>query len=139
MGEDAAQNARLRFADASIASFRTPEGAVGAFMHMVQYRRNQKLLSETPDSISDKVPYQPQKAQAIIARALAEERNQLTSAEAIALLNDYGINTFTEIVKVHIHCVSRCKLTRCLVRSFYWGRRRATGVCGATRLLHCHH
>lgn len=97
MGEDAAQNARLRFADASIASFRTPEGAVGAFMHMVQYRRNQKLLSETPDSISDKVPYQPQKAQAIIARALAEERNQLTSAEAIALLNDYGINTFTEI------------------------------------------
>ncbi|HEY0894154.1 MAG TPA: GNAT family N-acetyltransferase, partial [Cellvibrio sp.] len=95
--EDAAQNARLRFADASIASFRTPEGAVGAFMHMVQYRRNQKLLSETPDSISDKVPYQPQQAQAIIARALVEERNQLTSAEAIALLNDYGINTFTEI------------------------------------------
>jgi acetyltransferase len=97
MGEDAAQNARLRFADASIASFRTPEGAVGAFMHMVQYRRNQKLLSETPDSISDKVPYQPQQAQAIIARALVEERNQLTSAESIALLNDYGINTFTEI------------------------------------------
>lgn len=97
MGEDAAQNARLRFADASIASFRTPEGAVGAFMHMVQYRRNQKLLSETPDSISDKVPYQPQQAQAIIAQALAEERNQLTPTEAIALLNDYGINTFTEI------------------------------------------
>jgi len=97
MGEDAAQNARLRFADASIASFRTPEGAVGAFMHMVQYRRNQKLLSETPDSISDKVPYQPQQAQMIIAQALAEERNQLTRTEAIALLNDYGINTFSEI------------------------------------------
>lgn len=97
MGEDAAQNARLRFADAGIASFRTPEGAVGAFMHMVQYRRNQKLLSETPDSISDKVPYQPQQAQTIITQALAEERNQLTRAEAIALLNDYGINTFTEI------------------------------------------
>jgi acetyltransferase len=96
MGEDAAHNARLRFADASIASFRTPEGAVGAFMHMVQYRRNQKLLSETPDSISDKVPYQPQQAQQVIAQALAEDRTQLTRAEAIALLNDYGINTLIE-------------------------------------------
>lgn len=93
MGEDAAQNARLRFADASIASFRTPEGAVGAFMHMVQYRRNQKLLSETPDSISDKVPYQPQQAQQIIAQALTDKRTQLTRAEAIAVLNDYGIHT----------------------------------------------
>ena len=96
MGEDAAQNARLRFADASIASFRTHEGAVGAFMHMVQYRRNQKLLSETPDSISDKVPYQPQQAQQIIAQALADERTQLTRTEAVALLNDYGINTLVE-------------------------------------------
>lgn len=97
MGEDAAQNARLRFADASIASFRTPEGAVGAFMHMVQYRRNQKLLSETPDSISDKVPYQPAHAQAIIAQALAEERNQLTRVETVALLTDYGITTVAPV------------------------------------------
>ena len=97
MGEDAAQNARLRFADANIASFRTPEGAVGAFMHMVQYRRNQKLLSETPDSISDKVPYQPQKAQAIIAQALAEQRTNLTREETVSLLGDYGIGTLSEI------------------------------------------
>lgn len=93
MGEDAAQNARLRFADAGIASFRTPEGAVGAFMHMVQYRRNQKLLSETPDSISDKVPYQPQQAQHIVARVLAEQRELLNREEALQFLADYGINT----------------------------------------------
>ncbi len=93
MGEDAAQNARLRFADAGIASFRTPEGAVGAFMHMVQYRRNQKLLSETPDSISDKVPYQPQQAQHIVAQVLAEERELLKRDEALQFLADYGINT----------------------------------------------
>ncbi len=93
MGEDAAQLARLRFADAGIASFRTPEGAVGAFMHMVQYRRNQKLLSETPESISDKVPYQPAQAQQIIARVLTEEREQLTPTEVLALLADYGIGT----------------------------------------------
>lgn len=93
MGEDAAQHARLRFADAGIASFRTPEGAVGAFMHMVQYRRNQKLLSETPESISDKVPYQPAKAQAIVQRVLAEGRNSLHQEEALGLLADYGIAT----------------------------------------------
>lgn len=93
MGEDAAHNARLRFADAGIASFRTPEGAVGAFMHMVQYRRNQKLLSETPESISDKVPYQPQSAQQLVAQVLVEGRCQLTNTEALLLLSDYGINT----------------------------------------------
>lgn len=93
MGEDAAQAARLRFADASIASFRTPEGAVGAFMHMVQYRRNQKLLSETPESISDRVPYQPLAAQKIIARVLSEGREQLSVAEVSAVLADYAICT----------------------------------------------
>ena len=98
MGEDAAQAARLRFADASLASFRTPEGAIGAFMHMVQYRRNQKLLSETPESISDKVPYQPVKAQTIVARAIAEERDKLTLNEALDLLSDYGIKIGDGIV-----------------------------------------
>ncbi len=91
MGEDAAQEARLRFAAAGIASFRTPEGAVGAFMHMVQYRRNQKLLSETPESISDKVPYQPAYAQQLIELALSEDRAQLSSGEALELLSAYGI------------------------------------------------
>jgi acetyltransferase len=101
MGEDAAQNARLRFADAGIASFRTPEGAVGAFMHMVQYRRNQKLLSETPDSISDKVPYQPLQAQQLIRQVLAEERTRLNNDEALLLLKDYGIETGGSVKGAH--------------------------------------
>lgn len=99
MGEDAAQAARLRFADASLASFRTPEGAIGAFMHMVQYRRNQKLLSETPESISDKVPYQPAKAQAIVAQAIAERRDKLSLLETMDVLSDYGIETQDEIAE----------------------------------------
>ncbi|HSC68534.1 MAG TPA: bifunctional acetate--CoA ligase family protein/GNAT family N-acetyltransferase [Cellvibrio sp.] len=107
MGEDAAQNARLRFAEASIASFRTPEGAVGAFMHMVQYRRNQKLLSETPESISDRVPYQPQKAQGIIAQALDENRTQLTRSEIVRILNDYGINFFVETDSIAANSLQR--------------------------------
>src|SRR5690606_1022384 len=49
--------------------------------------------SETPESISDKVPYQPQKAQQLITQALAEGRDQLSDEEALLLLRDYGINT----------------------------------------------
>lgn len=62
MGEEAAQSARYLFADANIASFRTPEGAIIAFMHMVDYRRNQKLLSETPESVMEEIPHHPQLA-----------------------------------------------------------------------------
>ncbi|ACE84415.1 bifunctional acetate--CoA ligase family protein/GNAT family N-acetyltransferase [Cellvibrio japonicus] len=93
MGEDAAVEARQRFADAGIASFRTPEGVVGAFMHMVQYRRNQKLLSETPESISDWAPHQPEVAQTLIDQALQERRHLLATNEAGQLLEAYGIST----------------------------------------------
>lgn len=99
MGEDAAQEARLRFAAAGIASFRTPEGAVGAFMHMVQYRRNQKLLSETPESISDKVPYQPLNAHQLIEQALCEDRAHLSSSESLQLLSAYGIASVDTAIK----------------------------------------
>lgn len=92
MGEDAAQEARWRFTQAGIASFRTPEGAVGAFMHMVQYRRNQKLLSETPKTISDSVPYQPAVASDIIARAVEEGTSTLCELDAKAFLVAYGIH-----------------------------------------------
>ena len=93
MGEDAALEARQRFADAGVASFRTPEGVVGAFMHMVQYRRNQKLLSETPESISDAIPHHPELAQQIIHQARQQARMQLTDDEAKRVLQAYGINT----------------------------------------------
>ena len=47
-GEYSSQEARRAFSDAAIPTYRTPEGAVTAFMHMVEYRRNQKQLRETP-------------------------------------------------------------------------------------------
>ncbi len=47
-GEQTAKPARLIFTQAGIPTYRTPESAVGAFMHLVEYRRNQKQLMETP-------------------------------------------------------------------------------------------
>lgn len=36
-----AREARSLFTRAGIPTYRTPEGAVGAYMHLVEYRRNQ--------------------------------------------------------------------------------------------------
>ena len=46
-GEYSAQEGRRLFNEAGIPTYRTPESAVTAFMHMVEYRRNQKQLMET--------------------------------------------------------------------------------------------
>lgn len=47
-GELTARPARQLFTQAGIPTYRTPESAVVAFMHLVEYRRNQKHLMETP-------------------------------------------------------------------------------------------
>ncbi|SEF39264.1 bifunctional acetate--CoA ligase family protein/GNAT family N-acetyltransferase [Vibrio hangzhouensis] len=47
-GEATAKNARLLFTEHGIPTYRTPESAVTAFMHLVEYRRNQWQLMETP-------------------------------------------------------------------------------------------
>ncbi len=49
-GEQTTREARSLFTQAGIPTYRTPEGAVGAYMHLVEYRRNQKQLMETPTS-----------------------------------------------------------------------------------------
>ncbi len=47
-GEQTARPARQIFTQAGIPTYRTPESAVVAFMHLVEYRRNQRQLMETP-------------------------------------------------------------------------------------------
>lgn len=93
MGENASVAARERFSKAGIASFRTPEGAVGAFMHMVQYRRNQKLLLETPESIPAEIAHNYPAAQQVLVEARAAGASQLDTLAAVDLLTAYGINT----------------------------------------------
>ncbi|MFK0665069.1 bifunctional acetate--CoA ligase family protein/GNAT family N-acetyltransferase [Aeromonas salmonicida] len=74
-GEYSAQEGRKLFTEAGIPTYRTPESAVAAFMHMVEYRRNQKQLMETPASLQgDKLNVAL--CQQLIRQAL--ERKQLT-------------------------------------------------------------
>ena len=90
LGGDAVAEARKLFADTGIPSFTTPEEAVGAFLQMVQYRRNQNLLMQVPVAASGG-PVDRALAKAIIARVLASDRTILTEPEAKSVLAAYGI------------------------------------------------
>ncbi len=95
VGEGAAASARALFARHHIPSYATPEQAVRAFMHMVNYRRNQETLMETPASIPEAFTSDTDKARAIIRRALDESRDWLNEPEAKELLGAYGVPVVT--------------------------------------------
>ncbi len=92
-GEDSAYYARKLFNKAGIPTYRTPEGAVGAFMHMVEYRRNQKLLQEVPQSIPDNLPTNAELARRLLNDALAKGKKVLETHESSTILQAYGLNT----------------------------------------------
>ena len=48
-----ARRARSCSAQAGIPTFDSPEAAIRAFLHMVQYRRNQELLYERPEAMPE--------------------------------------------------------------------------------------
>jgi len=92
LGEPAARESRKLFRDKKIPTYDTPDEAVHAFMHLVQYRRNQELLLETPTGVDLAQPDR-EVARTTIRSALAEGRKLLTEPEAKTLLSAYGIPT----------------------------------------------
>jgi acetyltransferase len=91
MGESDAREGRATFAKARIPTFRTPENAVVAFAFMVNWVRNQRLLQETPPALSSYQEPDTAGAQAIVAQALAENRQILSLPEAKAVLTAFHI------------------------------------------------
>ncbi|AHM72485.1 bifunctional acetate--CoA ligase family protein/GNAT family N-acetyltransferase [Yersinia hibernica] len=90
-GEYSSLDARRLFTEAGIPTYRTPEGAITAFMHMVEYRRNQKQLKETPAlpmGLTDNTAHVHQ----LIRQALAEGTTQLDTHEVQPILEAYGLN-----------------------------------------------
>ena len=92
-GESSAYQARKMIRKAGIPTFRTPDGAVGAFMHMVEYRRNQRLLQETPKSISRHYQTDQEQARKITQDLIAQGYECIDLNLAAPLLNLYGLNT----------------------------------------------
>ncbi|MEQ8195915.1 MAG: bifunctional acetate--CoA ligase family protein/GNAT family N-acetyltransferase, partial [Rhodospirillales bacterium] len=98
VGGKAVSQARRLFSSAGIPTYGTPEQAVGAFLHMVNYKRNQQQLMETPPSAPKEFNTDAKSARHVIERALAENRLQLSEPESKTVLAAYGIPT----VETHI-------------------------------------
>ena len=84
---------RARFRVAGVPTYDAPEDAVRAFMQMVDYRRNQAALLETPPSLPEDFSPDLSAARAVIASTLAEGREWLSELEAKAILGHFGIAT----------------------------------------------
>ena len=97
-GEEAARPARSMFMNYKIPSYETPETAVRAFMHMVDYRHNQELLMQTPPSIPEAFTPDTLAAKNYIKSALEEDREWLTEPESKAVLTAYGIPCVPTVV-----------------------------------------
>ncbi len=91
MGESLVREGREVFINAGIPTFRTPEPAVELFSHISAYYRNQKLLMQTPSSLSHLNPPSVESARLVIETALAERRKVLNEMESKALLAAFRI------------------------------------------------
>jgi acetyltransferase len=98
LGDTASAEARKLLAARKLPTYEAPEEAVRAFMHLVDYRRNQDLLVETPPSVTQLLRADRTTAAKIIADVLAEGRSILTEPEAKAVLGAYDIPVVETLV-----------------------------------------
>ncbi len=93
VGGEAVGPARQMLIRAGVPTYDTPSHAVGAFMHMVNHRRNKQMLMETPPSEPEGFTPDTAAARSIIEKALARSSEMMTEPEAKAVLAAYGIPT----------------------------------------------
>ncbi|WP_343463648.1 bifunctional acetate--CoA ligase family protein/GNAT family N-acetyltransferase [Pantoea sp.] len=91
-GEYSSQAARRAFTQAGIPTWRTPEGTVTAFMHQVEYRRNQKQLRETP-SLPPHIAQNSAQAHQRLQQAVEAGVTTLDTHEVQPVLQAYGLAT----------------------------------------------
>ena len=91
LGEKQVQAAREHSARERLAHFRTPEAAVEAFSYLAAYQRNQRLLLQVPDPLSDRAGTDVESARSVIEAALADGRRVLSTMESKAVLNAFRV------------------------------------------------
>lgn len=91
-GEFSSQEARRLFSEAGLPTYRTPEGTITAFMHMVEYRRNQKQLRETP-ALPGNLRANTADAHHLLQQAIDEGARSLDTHEVQPILDAYGMQT----------------------------------------------
>jgi acetyltransferase len=95
VGKDSPVEARRQFAESKIPTYPTPEHAVRAFMHVVNYYQGKELLMQTPPSVPQQFSPDHGFARQLIDAALEEGREWLTEPESKALLEAYGVPVVT--------------------------------------------
>ncbi|WP_312416129.1 GNAT family N-acetyltransferase [Pseudescherichia sp.] len=91
-GEFSSQEARRLFSEAGLPTYRTPEGTITAFMHMVEYRRNQKQLRETP-ALPSNLTADTAEAHKLLQQAINDGASTLDTHEVQPVLHAYGLHT----------------------------------------------
>ncbi len=91
MGGESVGEGREILNQAGIPTFDAPESAIRAFLHMVQYHRNQELLYERPETLVAGRPPQRDAVETLLQRVRKEGRTLLTEDEAKEVLYLYGI------------------------------------------------
>jgi acetyltransferase len=98
LGEAAAEESRQLFSAKRLATYETPNEAVRALMHLVNYKRNQDQLMETPPAGPRPTNLEVSAARDIVARVLDENRSVLTEPEAKALLAHFQVPVVQTLV-----------------------------------------
>ncbi len=90
LGHSTVQDARDAFFEQGIPNYSTPDKAVKALMHMINHRRSQQVLRETPESYTDPTVnhYKLHKSVKAIYKS---GRRILTNSESRQILLEYGI------------------------------------------------
>lgn len=91
MGRATAIEARNHFNAAGITTFQTPEESVDAFMHMVDFRRNQEVMRQTPPPYFEQATPNQMRAKKLVDDALGQGRDYLSHEETFALLELYDL------------------------------------------------
>jgi acetyltransferase len=91
MGGSDVRTGREILNEAGIPTFNSPEAAIRAFLHLVQYAHNQELLYERPSALPGDWAPDPERVARLIVTARAARRTLLTEAESKQLLSAYGI------------------------------------------------
>ncbi|MBX3589979.1 MAG: bifunctional acetate--CoA ligase family protein/GNAT family N-acetyltransferase [Burkholderiaceae bacterium] len=91
VGAGAMEQARRLFAEAGLPTYDTPSSAVKAFLHVMNFHRNQEMLMQTPPSLPSEFQPDVAAARAIVERALGRGDGLMTEPDAKAALAAYGI------------------------------------------------
>ena len=99
VGGEAVTPARQLFNKAGIPTYETPSQAIRAFMHIVDYRRNQHMLMETPPSVPSDFDTDSETVRGIIKSTLeTTPSGMMSEADAKTVLASYGIPTVATFI-----------------------------------------